>query len=86
MYKEIDADLDEVTVYSTTSNNTWSKNEGGESVSAADEKKESAPAAAPEGDSKPAAKSRAAPIVVDEQKPADGENAPLFCEGLCIIS
>ncbi len=83
LYKEIDADLDEETVYTTTSTSAWSK-KSLESSAKVIEKKESAPPAVAK---EPVAKSRAIEVSdVAAEKEADGVDAPLFCEGGCIIS
>ena len=98
MYKEIDADLDEETVYSTTSNSTWTKNGGKPPATVEEEKPETAPTPAPDPAPKSAAaadepvveqKTRAVPVVVvdDGKKESDGEDPALFCDGAgCIIS
>ena len=76
--------MDEETVYTTTSTSTWSKKSVDANAAKAVEKKESAPPAVKE----PAAKSRAIAVSDDvvDGKEADGVDAPLFCEGGCIIS
>jgi len=79
MYKEIDADLDEVSLYSHTTDSTWRQSVAANQPVEVPAGAEPAPAAAVEVPSAPKA------VAVEEKKEKNGEDSPLFCAG-CVIS